>query len=110
MAQSITPYEVLANGDSAARGSKWQDAVVLGTAASAETYTVPAGARRIKLMATANFWARYEGTPAAKPTTEITDGSGSEMNPYELIVNPGNTISFVSDTAGCVITVSVYST
>lgn len=82
------------------------DTVVLA-ADTPEVYTVPAGATFLLFSATANFYARRNAA-AAVPTTEITDGTGSELNPVVRVVGGSGTIGLVSGEA-TIITISAYS-
>jgi hypothetical protein len=91
------------------KGSHWIDAMFLGSANVAETYTVPAGVTLAIFSCPNNFYAAYNGATAAVPSAEVTDGSASEMNPAGRVVSGGQTISFVSATASTPISISLYS-
>ncbi len=82
------------------------DAVVLATPGTAVSYTVPADTRWLVFSATEDFYSNPNGT-AVEPSANITDGSGSELNPVGCVVKGGETISFVAS-AVCKITISVY--
>lgn len=87
------------------------DAMVLGVA-TAETYTIPAGARFIEISANGEIYARYDGTAAAVPATEVADGTGSELihqvsNPIRRYVAGIASVSFIS-AAAQIITICVY--
>ena len=47
---------------------------------AAESHTVPAGAKFVIFGSDGDFYARPNGT-AAVPGGDVTDGSGSELNP-----------------------------
>lgn len=56
------------------------DARVLA-ANTAETVTIPSNAKYVVFSATpALFYVNYQGTAAA-PAADVTDGTGSELNP-----------------------------
>jgi hypothetical protein len=110
MAQAKIPFDIMP-GTAAliTKGSKWIDAVYLALAGTAETYTVPEGVFRIMFSCPYNFWARYEGTPAAVPSSDLTNGTGAELNPAGRIVQPGDTISLVSQDAACPISIACFA-
>jgi len=83
------------------------DAMVLGTPGTAESYTVPDNAKWLVLSATEDFYVNPNGTAAA-PSSEVADGTGSELNPVGYVVAGGESLSFVA-IAACKITISVYS-
>ncbi|WP_370193288.1 MULTISPECIES: hypothetical protein [Aurantimonas] len=58
------------------------DARVLA-ASTAERHTIPAGAKYVSFAATGDFYVKFgDGTvTAAVPSGDITDGSGSDLNP-----------------------------
>jgi hypothetical protein len=49
--------------------------------AAASTVTVPPGANYVVYSATDDFYVRWDGTAAAIPGADITNGTGSEINP-----------------------------
>jgi len=51
------------------------------TAGTAKTVSVPANARYAFISANGDIWANFSGGTAAIPVADITDGSGSELNP-----------------------------
>lgn len=55
------------------------DARVLGVATN-EDHTVPSGVRWVIFSANGDFYAKAGGT-AAVPAADVTDGSGSQLNP-----------------------------
>jgi len=79
------------------------DAMVVTTT---EDYTVPAECNKIILSADGDFYAKKGGT-AAIPGTEVSDGSGSELNPVCLQVSPGDVIGFIASVS-TVITISCF--
>src|ERR1035437_299158 len=74
--------------------------------ATAETITIPAGARSVILSATTDFYALANGT-AAIPA-DVTDGTASELNPIGYTLEGILTISVISP-AACIITATFYS-
>ena len=75
----------------------------------ADTITVPAGARFALFSASADFFARYDGSAAVVPSSAVEDGTGSELNPIARSVKPGDTISIICAEATTTISVSFYS-
>ena len=55
------------------------DAIVLA-AGVPELYTIPSGAINVLINCTGDVWIRY-GAAASEPSTEIIDGTASELNP-----------------------------
>ena len=87
------------------------DARVLATAGTAETVTVPSGAAIViftPLYEDTVFFARYDGSAAAAPSGDISDGSGSEPNPMVRDVRNVATFSLVSPQAGATIVMLFY--
>lgn len=88
------------------------DARVLGTAGTAETVTVPTGAAIViftPLYEDTVFFARYDGSAAAAPSGDISDGTGSEVNPVARDIRNVATFSLVSPQAGATIIMAFYS-
>lgn len=84
------------------------DARVLA-ANTAESQTVPTGARFVLFSSTCNFYANP--TTTATVPADTTNGSASELNPSAWFVGPPAsvaTISVIADVA-CVITFSFYN-
>ena len=82
------------------------NAMVLA-AGVAETFTIPTDCTYLFMTATANFYARFSGTPAAVPSTEIADGTGSALNPTARHVGGLTSISFIAPT-DCTITIECF--
>lgn len=74
-------------------------------ASTAESTTVPTGAKWIIFSATCNFYANR--TTTATVPGDTTDGTASELNPSAWWVGDVTTISVISPTT-CVITFSAY--
>lgn len=74
--------------------------------AIATTFTVPSKAKFVLFSATDNFYVNWNGT-AAIPSGDITNGSGSELNPIIRAVKPGDTFSVIA-AADIVVTLSFY--
>ena len=81
------------------RAPDYIDARVLA-ANTAEQHTIPADARVVIFSLTGDFFAKYGTNPTATvPAADITDGTGSELNPTARYVRPGEKISLIaSDT------------
>lgn len=62
--------------------SDYVDCRVLA-AATAERHTVPSGARYVSFSADGTFYAKFgnSSVTAAVPATDVTDGTGSVINP-----------------------------
>lgn len=76
----------------------------------AKTVTVPAagGACIVSVdPPTQTVWARFDGSAAAVPGADITDGTGSFPNPGLFAVRPGQTFSIIAD-AICTVGVAFY--
>lgn len=67
----------------------------------AESMTVPTGAYFVNMSANADFFARTSGTAAV--ATDLTNGTGSALNPTTRRVTPGDVISVISASA-CLVT------
>jgi hypothetical protein len=75
----------------------------------AETHTPPSVARYVIFSATcAAFYARL-GASVAVPAADVTDGSGSELNPSGYWLPPGTTQISVIAPATCVLTMAYYT-
>lgn len=78
----------------------------------AEVHTIPTGAKYVSFAATADFYAKFGSSSgaaaAAVPSTEVTNGTGSELNPGPRRIPVGMThIGLISETI-CKITLSFY--
>ena len=81
------------------------DARSLGIA-TAEVFDIPPGAKYVYFKKTTDFYAKAGG--AATIPGDITDGSASELNPTELMIEGFATIGVISPAAS-VVTASYYS-
>ena len=72
------------------------NALSLGVS-TAETMTIPADSNFVIFSATADFYAKYDGT--ATVPADVTDGTASELNPTARILKTGDTISLISPAA-----------
>lgn len=75
------------------------------SANTAESITVPSGARYVVFACGADFYANY--TTTATVPGDTTDGSASELNPTMRDVNGKTTISVIS-ASNTVITAAFY--
>ncbi|MDP2218533.1 MAG: hypothetical protein Q8J68_14745 [Methanolobus sp.] len=73
----------------------------------AEVHTIPAGANYVLFSATGDFYVRL-GEAAAIPATDVTNGSGSILNPQLRSVGALTTIGIISPTT-CIVTMEFYS-
>lgn len=74
--------------------------------ATAESMTVPAGARFVVFSATTDFYANYVTT--ATIPGDVTDGTAAELNPSVRDIQGVTTISLISPAAS-VVTAVFYS-
>lgn len=63
-----------------------------------EVYTIPTGAVNVLINCTGDVWIKFGGA-AAVPTTEVTDGTASELSPSLRNVVGFTTIGFSSAAA-----------
>lgn len=77
------------NGSYALRCPDYVDARVLA-ANTAESHTVPSGANYVVFSATGDFYVKYNGT-ASVPSSDVTDGTASELNPDTRFLGTGVT-------------------
>lgn len=64
-------------------------------ASTLKTVTVPTGARYAIFSATADIWVRI-GAAAAIPAGDVTDGTGSELNPSIRWIQSETSIGVIS--------------
>lgn len=78
----------------------WPDYVLNRTvaASTAESITVPTGAKYVNFSANVDFYANY--TTTATVPADVTDGSASELNPTMRGIAGVTTISVISASAG----------
>lgn len=74
----------------------------------AETVTVPTGATVVSFSGTADFYVNFNGGTAAVPVADITDGTGSELNPTVRYI-PGKTSFSIVAPADAVVVMSFYN-
>lgn len=108
---AMNPFRVPADADGS-RSSQirvapsYVDARVLA-ATTAESHTVPTGAKFVIFSSScAAFYAEPNAT-AAEPAADVTDGTGSELNPTAWQLVGVTTIGVISPTT-CVITMAFY--
>lgn len=73
---------------------------------TAETETIPTGARIVLFSATGNFYLNTRAA-AVIPTGDITDGSGPEYNPIVRLLVAGETMSLIAP-AACTVMMAYY--
>jgi len=76
------------------------NARVIG-ASTAESFTVPSGAKWVNFSATVAFYADFV-TTAVVPATDVTDGSSPVLNPGLRGLEGAETISVISASAGVI--------
>lgn len=117
MVQKIIPMDVkYGDGSFALRQADWIDARVLA-ANVAESHTVPsytdsAGATKyasyVVFSANADFYAKV-GAAAAVPAADVTDGTGSELNPTIRFLAGATAIGVITAAAGgAIVTMMFY--
>lgn len=77
-------------------------------ASTAESFTVPTGARFGLFSASGNFYANYTTTATVPGDTAITDATASELNPAMRFISGITTISVIAPVA-CVVTLSIWT-
>jgi hypothetical protein len=77
--------------------ARYVDARVLA-AGVAEVHTVPTGYNYVNFSADGNFYANF-GAAAAIPSADVTDGTGSVLNPTFKSLESATTIGLVAATA-----------
>jgi hypothetical protein len=75
---------------------------------SAVTVTVPTNAKFAIFSATDDFYARWDGSDATIPGGNITDGTGSEINPIVRDVRGVSTFSIIAPTANTRVSIAFY--
>lgn len=65
------------------------------TASTNKAVTIPSGARYAVFAASADIWVRVGGT-ASIPSADVTDGTGSELNPVVRWIEGETTIGVIS--------------
>ena len=73
---------------------------------TAETHTIPSGAKYVLFAATANFYVAYSGD-ASVPAADVTNGAGVELNPVLRKISGLSTISLISGSA-CTVTLAFF--
>lgn len=73
----------------------------------AETVNLPSNAKFIIFSSTGDFYARINGT-AVIPAGDITDGTGSEINPIIRSLVGVTSLSIIAP-SGCQVTMAFYS-
>ena len=73
-------------------------------ASTAETFSVPADANYVLFSSTDDFYVAYtsggEGTvTAVVPSSDVTDGSGMDLNPTQRMLHDVDEISIISEAA-----------
>lgn len=68
-------------------------------ASTAESITVPTGARFALFSATADFYANYTTTATVPGDTAISDATASELNPAMRFISGVTTISVIAPVA-----------
>lgn len=63
---------------------------------TAETVTVPSGAASVFFGSDGDFGARWDGGTAAWPAADVTDGTGTEINPTWRALDGLTTFSIVA--------------
>ena len=106
---SLRIYRDVANGfPSYIRGApSYIDARVLA-ANTNETITVPASVNAVIFSSSCAAFYAIIGPTAAVPAADVTDGSGSELNPASWFIGAATQIGIIAP-ATCVVTLSWYS-
>jgi len=73
---------------------------------TAESVTVPDGAKYVNFSATADFYAKFGGA-AAVPANEVADGSASVLNPGLRALDGAASIGLISAEV-CIVTMEFF--
>jgi hypothetical protein len=107
----LPSFSVIDTPDGALAAPTYIDARKLA-AGAAETVTKPAGATIVVFKPKFEdtiFYVRWDGSVAAEPGGDVSDGSASEPNPYVRAIPGIDTFSIVSPQADAIITMLFYS-
>ena len=77
-------------------------------ASTAESITVPTGARFALFSCSGDFYANYTTTATVPGDTVIADATASELNPAMRFISGITTISIIAP-AACVVTLSIWT-
>ena len=99
--------EILNDNSFALRAPDYVSAAVL-SASTEETVSVPEEASHVFFAGTADFYVGYDDT-AAIPSSDVTDGTGHELNPTVRLIRGVTDISLISP-SNSVVTLSFYRT
>lgn len=102
---ALTSFESIGGAALAAGWSGYVQAVALA-ANTAESITVPAGATKVRLTGSTNFYANP--TTTATVPTDTSDGTASVLNPDYRGLSGVTAISVISD-ATCIVTAEFWS-
>lgn len=61
----------------------------------------------LNFACTGNFYVKWNGTGAAVPSVNVTNGTGVELNPAQRLLGGITSMSIVAP-ADCVLTISIY--
>lgn len=107
--QSFRVYPEAQRGFSSfIRGAPSYTDVRVLAATTNETHTVPSGANAVIFSSSCAAFYAIIGPTAAIPAADVTNGSGSELNPSAWYVGAATQIGLISPTV-CVITMSWYT-
>lgn len=111
MAASLNPFTIRLdnrNNDNTLTipACQWVDVRVLA-ANVAETHTLPTHANVVNFSATGNFYVNFT-TTATVPAADVTDGTGSCLNPGVRDVSQITSFSIIAP-AAIVVTMEFYS-
>lgn len=77
------------------------DAIVL-VANTAQSYTIPSGARFLLFSGTNNFYVNIGGGTATVPSATTSSGAASMLNPTLRSIGASTTVSLIAPTAAVV--------
>jgi hypothetical protein len=69
---------------------------------TAETETPPSGAAYVVFKCDQDFWVCWSGGSAVVPASDVSDGTGSELNPTERYIVGISTFSIISAAASSI--------
>lgn len=77
-------------------------------ASTAETETPPSGASYVVFKSDTDFWVCWCGSAAQVAAADVTDGTGSELNPTERYIAGVSTFSIIAASA-CIVSIAYFS-
>lgn len=108
---ALTSFAILPDDGFAIGAEEYINNRVL-VANTAQTFTIPTGAKRVSFNNTENIWvaytfAGYDDKTAVVPSVNVTDGSGQVLNPKIRHLGKVSKISIISPVA-CLVSLAYF--